>query len=339
MSDNRKRPSRSSPTSMASTRRPHAMMCAVLITVASICIGYTVVANMNTYYFSSSEQIMTGDGIEGAATIRHFYAHLHEHNKRFTPQTIPDALFGISSGKDSVTLFSNRAHHPLLHLLLLLLPSVRIDSNICNDILTANFNTSALYIIDCEFGVQSSGWDTIYASYDTAVAVLRRLTSISPSAQVLFLTTLPARTQSTDLRDLHKFLLTKYITSQRQVSLLPEYKDELLFPPDQHPLHAQLCASCLRLLLFVKQAVHNSLPVYQKASDSESLSSAPLQTRCHKLLNTRKYDSKCLPKPEKLIPLLVTSLGGAGTHYSTLTLWKMGLDIKHENIDADGGVV
>ena len=64
-----------------------------------------------------------------------------------------------------------------------------------------------------------------------------------------------------------------------------------------------------------------------------------LETICPAILNSRKYLPKCLPRPKNLYPLLITALGGAGTHSVARQLQSLGLLIEHESISIHGSVV
>jgi hypothetical protein len=66
---------------------------------------------------------------------------------------------------------------------------------------------------------------------------------------------------------------------------------------------------------------------------------ASLHTRCATLLYTRKYDPQCHPPQTLQYPLLVTGLGGAGTHFVAKRLSAEGWRVRHEEIGADGAVV
>lgn len=62
-------------------------------------------------------------------------------------------------------------------------------------------------------------------------------------------------------------------------------------------------------------------------------------SRCTDILYSRKYDAACLPRPAQLLPILLTGLGGAGTHNLTNQLTKMGIRVDHESLLEDGTVV
>lgn len=73
----------------------------------------------------------------------------------------------------------------------------------------------------------------------------------------------------------------------------------------------------------------------------------PLVTRqksyCMGLLErTRKYDENCFGErslPLKLFPLLITGLGGFGSHRLSCDLFKQNMVIPHERLGTHGSVV
>jgi hypothetical protein len=64
-----------------------------------------------------------------------------------------------------------------------------------------------------------------------------------------------------------------------------------------------------------------------------------LHATCVPLLNTRKYDVDCMPVLGKLYPLLITGLGGTGTHFLADALQELGFDVSHESLGVQGSVV
>lgn len=64
-----------------------------------------------------------------------------------------------------------------------------------------------------------------------------------------------------------------------------------------------------------------------------------LSKLCNKYINTRKYHEECFPAPAKLYPVLITGLGGSGTHFLARELNHLGFHLSHEDIGADGAVV
>eukprot|EP01038_Epipyxis_sp_PR26KG_P013296 gene13296-17814_t len=71
------------------------------------------------------------------------------------------------------------------------------------------------------------------------------------------------------------------------------------------------------------------------------ISSVRLNGYCRIVLFSRKYDDKCLPNWSKTspFPLLLTGLGGSGTHMIANNLsYYDGLDLKHEELGRHGSV-
>jgi hypothetical protein len=60
---------------------------------------------------------------------------------------------------------------------------------------------------------------------------------------------------------------------------------------------------------------------------------------CRRFVNTRKYQVDCRPVTSSLYPLLITGLGGSGTHESAAKLIKKGLNLPHEELGLHGSVV
>jgi len=72
------------------------------------------------------------------------------------------------------------------------------------------------------------------------------------------------------------------------------------------------------------------------ASLSAAWASPPL---CQRLVNTRKHAPGCFTATAALYPLLVTGLGGSGTHEVASRLRSSGVDVAHEELRPDGAVV
>jgi hypothetical protein len=90
--------------------------------------------------------------------------------------------------------------------------------------------------------------------------------------------------------------------------------------------------------LFVggEQHKHSSADSLESAKSEPSISS--LHEHCSRFVNTRKYVPTCMPEPENRHPLLVTGLGGSGSHFVANQLQEMGFQVKHEGIGRDGAV-
>ena len=64
----------------------------------------------------------------------------------------------------------------------------------------------------------------------------------------------------------------------------------------------------------------------------------PLSLLCGPLLLTRKHHAECVPQLPAPLPLLLTSLGGAGTHGTAARLQQAGAAVQHEGLGRVGAV-
>ena len=60
---------------------------------------------------------------------------------------------------------------------------------------------------------------------------------------------------------------------------------------------------------------------------------------CHSLINSRKFGIGCFSVNSELYPILVTGLGGSGTHEVANMLNLAGLKVPHEGLGHHGSVV
>lgn len=74
-------------------------------------------------------------------------------------------------------------------------------------------------------------------------------------------------------------------------------------------------------------------PVSDSGHDDGSL-----HAHCSKYINSRKYDPLCMPEPDFRYPLLVTGLGGSGSHFIANQLQDIGFDLPHEGLGKHGAV-
>jgi hypothetical protein len=63
-----------------------------------------------------------------------------------------------------------------------------------------------------------------------------------------------------------------------------------------------------------------------------------LYDQCQFLLYTRKFNKVCFPQPVELLPILITGLGGCGTHSISTKLQSIGAKIYHERVGIHGAV-
>lgn len=63
-----------------------------------------------------------------------------------------------------------------------------------------------------------------------------------------------------------------------------------------------------------------------------------LMLLCAPLLLTRKHSATCMPPPNLPLPVLLTTLGGGGTHHLAQILQQHGVDVLHEGVGSAGSV-
>lgn len=97
-----------------------------------------------------------------------------------------------------------------------------------------------------------------------------------------------------------------------------------------------VCLMCLLCLLCALTA-HLASPPEHTLTHKHTRSESAVSTRCLLTLNSRKYDPLCHPHAE-VYPLLVTGLGGCGTHYLARSLRALGVDVDHERLGSSGAV-
>lgn len=88
----------------------------------------------------------------------------------------------------------------------------------------------------------------------------------------------------------------------------------------------------------IKQCSHILIVLTSSQSLNSHWRHVSLSETCDKFINTRKHHPECFPKPKRLYPMLVTGLGGTGTHFIANSLQELGFDLAHEGIGRDGAV-
>lgn len=93
-------------------------------------------------------------------------------------------------------------------------------------------------------------------------------------------------------------------------------------------------------LSLILNTVHQYLRRIRFDDSAKSFkTSMSLQNHCNKYIYTRKYDSFCMPRLMNVHPVLVTGLGGSGTHFVANKLRSAGFKFYHEDLAEDGSVV
>ena len=77
----------------------------------------------------------------------------------------------------------------------------------------------------------------------------------------------------------------------------------------------------------------------QKHLMNPSVEHDDLSPLCSKYIFTRKFQPHCHPPSSEVRAVLVTGLGGSGTHFIANHLRSLGYRLHHEGLDDDGAVV
>lgn len=233
-----------------------------------------------------------------------------------------------------------------------------------------------VFFENCVEGFDDVTLVDIYEYYDQVVAVAGQLRLKHPTSVVVWSKPpYPEAIIGTDLEVLHQYLIMKYLIHDHGILVIqPELHQELLSRKTQmayssfvnfliNAVHEMV--DCLiayetsQLQMHVlppkstnKELVHTVLDLYQTQVGAlaktlsegyrftEGMSGGIdwLYPECSVIVNSRKYVQRCLPAPDELYPLLVTGLGGSGTHNIANSLRSMGVQVRHEMIDRDGSV-
>lgn len=62
-------------------------------------------------------------------------------------------------------------------------------------------------------------------------------------------------------------------------------------------------------------------------------------SECQHIVNSRAFHIDCMPVPASLYPVLITGLGGCGSHNIANLFDRMGVELPHEGLGRDGSVV
>lgn len=179
-------------------------------------------------------------------------------------------------------------------------------------------------------------FDNIYPYYDAVISRADRLRRRYPCATPVWVAPKVLKDETTDLFKIHNFVRNNVLSAKYGVIIvhrLPIPREGVDVETTRDELYAFIHG--LRKNLVSETA---AIAAYNKADIYNSTES--LESRCGKLVDTRKYDEGCMP-PMRDAPLavLITSLGGSGTHVISYEMCKIGLDTPHEKMGVDGSVV
>ena len=233
----------------------------------------------------------------------------------------------------------------------------------CSSLLSPG-SFSIVFYGECSNDFSSLSLSTVYEYYDDIVVNIRRLRNHTKIALVVWLMPFTSHDVSYELKALHHFLCFQYLGVENGIiSLMPEEISSSMRISRNHILRntqkisSEIISILKNQILFITIILQNNLRLnYSFVAPSGALTSisslwqlsnisydfsfdSNLHTLCKPLVNSRKFHKRCFPRPKLLYPLLITGLGGCGTHYVTSLCKEMGLDMAFESIGSHGAVV
>ena len=141
-----------------------------------------------------------------------------------------------------------------------------------------------------------------------------------------------------NLQILHQYLILKHLIHDNGVLVIqPDLIQQSKVITSSNSLHEAIQYQLQYLNIHTQPNGLNDL-LSKLNMVISNIKFSNIQEICFPLINTRKYDKRCFPYPDQLYPLLVTGLGGSGTHDLTNKLRYRGVRVRHEEIDLDGTV-
>lgn len=234
-------------------------------------------------------------------------------------------------------------------------------SSIDNSLSNIADSTSVLTIDHIDTTVKEITFYSMYQFVDDAIVFFEKLINDHPKQIIVWklppsiLT--PSFTHNLELEYVFYYLLLRNIVSKYRIFLIPIASECALLTENSSQ------TNCFNLILnnklislysFLKSqhqgmmcppgsqyCVLTTMKQYlaRTREESQSMPNIALRALCQKYLNTRKYHPDCMPRPTTLYPILITGLGGSGTHFMANELQKIGLHLNHEELGRDGSVV
>lgn len=194
----------------------------------------------------------------------------------------------------------------------------------------------SIYFYQVHFAFNIS---TIYQSIDNISNELKIISKNYPDSIIFLIISSHIFTKSKDWIEINLFLLLKYCISQ--------YDNIYLFSPLHKNMNSKFLScrfpysnshSFLQVNSLEKIQINKYHP-FVLTTPKHIYKNTTLQRQCGYIIFTRKYKEQCLPPPMKLYPILITGLGGTGTHYLANTLHNLDFFLNHERIGSHGSVV
>jgi hypothetical protein len=180
-----------------------------------------------------------------------------------------------------------------------------------------------------EADTQPVNFENVYSYFDTVIESYVNLQTKYRCAKIIWQQAGQHRQKQQDFRAVYDYLLKRYLKTIPGLDIMDDFKVEM--------------KSDKQLLSYLRYN-YKSSSLNAKELGRISLSNLEnrslLHLRCSSFLAHRKNNVDCFPQDNlEHYPLLVTGLGGAGTHYIARELCMVGFNFVHERIAADGSVV
>ena len=184
-----------------------------------------------------------------------------------------------------------------------------------------------------------------YRYIDEVTSTLDALRAAAPDAVIGWLAPLDLFVEFDDNDEtlLTTYLILKYIVHDHKYLVLPSY--EFLYDANSEASEKEGSDAFRVHIQVALQSLLQHLPADDEAavrsyfSPPVGASVSALSITCATILRTRKYKADCLPLPSHMPPILVTGLGGSGTHAVSSRLQVMGVQAYHESITGVHGAV
>jgi hypothetical protein len=195
-------------------------------------------------------------------------------------------------------------------------------------------------------------FDNIYQFYDCIIAQIRSTQSHLPETTLMWVVLeepsfAPCEhfdDRDSDICKLHRFLLARHVIVNCGVFVISSQhilQREAIYEKINRQLQLYENGDYVsrdRAMLATRIEIISSESLNHRNGGRHQENGQALSQLCSKYLNTRKYSPMCMPRPAELYPVLVTGLGGAGTHAVANKLTALGMDMPHERLGSDGAV-
>jgi hypothetical protein len=317
-----------------------------------------------------SELLATYDGFDLGDLLRYILTLGNFHEEAFVRpriyaekmhvsfQRFEELASGIQATQQST--FSNKGSNSLFNM-------IDVDPQRPPLVVFESFPTS----------IVSLTFSNVYQFFDDLIAFARKIRQVYPTSLVVWIVPSSVAKMGQDMEELkklyHHLVLNHLIVRfgvisvpfmtdaavvkalSTQLSMIYHHADVYykLYTSELHSKHiaefgrggndaiARLAAinAYLRPLYESEGSITMYDVIHGKTNRIDNSTKLTLHSLCQRFLNTRKYSSPCLPEPPKRYPLLITGLGGTGTHFLANQLQELGFRINHEGIGSHGSVV